>query len=321
MPAEKLNNIDPDSPQAIVAENDPNYRAGYGTGVLNEVITEPLPKRITTDGETVINRGNSWIVLGRDRPASRSSGFGGSGATQASAIDLVVGMGALERERREPEYADPNFKGDAARIYISQRSDIDDAFNITSESASDIGNQKNQSAIGMKADSVRIIGTNGIKLLTRMHNRDSRGGLAAYNGIELVAGGRSGGEKAEEHLQYMVKGENLVDALSELEDRISGIYAIVLNFLKAQIQVNSAISSHNHMGTGTGGNAGGPIVTVVNTAPSFTLPSTCVQAIQDAAEGMVDNMKGRTNMNINWHNKYLVEASSNYILSKYNKVN
>jgi len=26
-------------------------------------------------------------------------------------------------------------------------------------------------------------------------------------------------------------------------------------------------------------------------------------------------------MNINWHNKYLVEASSNYILSKYNKVN
>ena len=321
MPTEKLNNIDPDSPQATIADNDPGYRAGVGTGVLNEVISEPLPKRITTDGETVINRGNSWIVLGRDRPASRSSGFGGSGATQASAIDLVVGMGALERERREPEYADPNFKGDAARIYISQRSDIDDAFNITSERASDIGNQKNQSAIGMKADSVRIIGTNGIKLLTRMHNRDSRGGLAAYNGIELVAGGRSGGEKAEEHLQYMVKGENLVDALSELEDRISGIYAIVLNFLKAQIQVNSAIGSHNHMGSGVGGNAGGPIATVVNTAPSFTLPSACVQAIQDAAEGVVDNMKGRTNMNINWHNKYLIEASSNYILSKYNKVN
>ena len=319
MPAEKLNNIDPDSGQAIIAENDPSYKAGHGTGVLNETIVEPLPKRITTDGETVINRGNSWIVLGRDRPASRASGFGGSGATQASAIDLVVGMGALDR--KEPEYADPNFKGDAARIYISQRSDIDDAFNITSEGASDIGNQKNQSAIGMKADSVRIIGTNGIKLLTRIHNRDSRGGTAAYNGIELVAGGRSGGEKAEEHLQYMVKGENLVDALSELEDRISGIYAIVLNFLKAQIQVNSAVGSHNHMGTGVGGNAGGPIATVVNTAPSFTLPSTCVQAIQDAAEGMVDNMKGRTNMNINWHNKYLVEASSNYILSKYNKVN
>jgi hypothetical protein len=319
MPAEKLNNIDPDSGQAIIAENDPNYRAGYGTGVLNEAIVEPLPKRITTDGETVINRGNSWIVLGRDRPASRASGFGGSGATQASAIDLVVGMGALDRD--EPEYADPNFKGDSARIYISQRSNIDDAFNITSERASDIGNQKNQSAIGMKADSVRIIGTNGIKLLTRMHNRDSRGGLAAYNGIELVAGGRAGGEKAEEQLQYMVKGENLVDALSELEDRIVELYSIVLNFLKAQIQVNAAIASHNHMGTGVGGNAGGPIATVVTTAPSFTLPSTCVQAIQDAAEGMVDNMKGRTNMNINWHNKYLVEASSNYILSKYNKVN
>ena len=314
MPTEKLNNIDPDSPQAIVAENDPNYRAGYGTGVLNEAIIEPLPKRITTDGETVINRGNSWIVLGRDRPASRASGFGGSGATQASAIDLVVGMGALESS--EPEYADPNFKGDAARIYISQRSDIDDAFQIKS-GVSDIGNQKNQSAIGMKADSVRIIGTNGIKLLTRLENGDSRGGTAAFTGIELIAGGRV--EKGE--LQYMVKGDNLVNALSELEDRISAIYSIVLNFLKAQIQVNAAVGSHNHMGTGTGGNAGGPIVTVVNTAPSFTLPSACVQAIQDAAEGMVDNMKGRTNMNINWHNKYLLEASSDYILSKYNKVN
>ena len=59
-----------DAPQQI-CETDPSY---YG-GVLNESIQEPLPTRINTTAEKVYNRGNSWIVLGRDRVGSRPSGY------------------------------------------------------------------------------------------------------------------------------------------------------------------------------------------------------------------------------------------------------
>jgi hypothetical protein len=44
-----------------VAESDPSYQAGYGQGLFCEDILEPLPKRLNTSGEDVLNKGNSWI--------------------------------------------------------------------------------------------------------------------------------------------------------------------------------------------------------------------------------------------------------------------
>jgi len=298
-----------------VAENDPSYQAGDGQGLFGEEILEPLPKRINTSGERVLNKGNSWIVLGRDRTGSRSSGYGGGGATQASSIDLCVGMGALEPGAGQ--FADPNFKGDAARIYISQRTDIDDAFKIKGSvvsgqqnSKSDIKFPENGSAIGIKADSVRVIGTNGIKFITRPHNKDSRGGRAAFNGIELIAG------NADDELQYMVKGQNLVEGLEELEERITDLYAIVLDFLTAQVKVNSKLAFHTHFGVTTT-----PIPLPVQIMPSFQAVPACFNAVMDEAQCLMNNFKGRMNLNINWRNKYLSSFSSKYILSKYNKVN
>ena len=84
---------------------------------------EPIPKYIRAGGEWVQNKGNSWIVLGRDRPGSRSSGYGGQGHTQASSIDLCVGRGSPVPS--SSDNLDPNFGADAARIYISQKANID----------------------------------------------------------------------------------------------------------------------------------------------------------------------------------------------------
>ena len=303
---------DNDGPQQI-CETDPSY---YG-GVLNESIQEPLPRRINTTGEKVLNRGNSWIVLGRDRIGSRPSGYGGAGATQASAIDLCVGMGGPTPAGSE--HVDPNFKGDSARIYISQRSNIDEAFRLTSAvgpnqsdslSNSDIGYPENQSAIGIKADSVRVIGTNGIKLITRPQNKDSRDGNASFAGIELAAG------NDEEELQYMVKGENLIDSLSELEERITDISAVLMTFLTTQIKVNARLCAHTH--TVYGPPSGNPIGTAAPNTPLFTAAGN---AVVDELEGVIDNLMTRINLNIFWHNKYLNAMSSKYILSKYNKVN
>jgi len=287
-----------------VAESDPYWQAGHERGLANESMLEPLPKRITTSGEDVINRGNAWIVLGRDRPGSRASGYGGGGATQASAIDICVGMGGPLAGPAEAEFVDPNFRGDAARIYISQRSDIDDAFRInTEESNSGIGSSQNQSAIGIKADSVRVIGVNGIKLITRPQNKDSRDGFAAYNGIELIAC------NDQKSLQYMVKGENLVKALSDMEERVTALSAMVMTFLAAQLKFNTVISSHGHIGP------------KAEVGPSFSLIGTGIETATKEVEGAMNNFIERLNLNITWHNKYLGSMSSEYILSKYNKVN
>jgi hypothetical protein len=311
MAEEKLVNQDTfknDGPLKV-AETDPRWRAGYERGLANECMLEPLPKRINTTGEKIINQGNSWFVLGRDRTGSRASGYGGSGATQASAIDICVGMGnGSDPGPATAEFVDPNFKSDSARIYISQRTDIDDAFRLkVVGSESDIGDTENQSGIGMKADSIRIIGTNGIKFVTRPQNKDSRDGTASYSGIELIAC------NDQRELQYMVKGQNLVEALAELEERVAALSGILLTFLGAQIKVNTKIATHSHEGA----SAAGP----VSIMPSFPLAGKAISTIMDEVECVVDTFKERLNLNINWHQKYLGGHSSKYILSKYNKVN
>ena len=63
--------------------------------------------------------GNSWIVMGKDRPAGRDSGHSYQ-ETHNYAIDIVVGRSGLNVNK-----VDPQFKTDSARIYISQKTDID----------------------------------------------------------------------------------------------------------------------------------------------------------------------------------------------------
>ena len=84
------------------------------------------------------NENNSWIVLGRDRNASRMSGYGGKGDTQCASIDIVAGRMGSEVEAFDADgeslFINPSFKKDAARIYISQKTDIDKYFDLDHQS-------------------------------------------------------------------------------------------------------------------------------------------------------------------------------------------
>ena len=104
-----------------------NLGANTTSGVFGDVILEPIPKYIKAQSEKTYSHGNSHIVLGRDRPASRASGYGGQGHTGCSSIDLVVGRGGPSPGATEN--VDPNFRSDGARIHISQKTDIDTNFN------------------------------------------------------------------------------------------------------------------------------------------------------------------------------------------------
>jgi len=283
-----------------VCEQDESYISGRrGAGIFCDYMTEAIPDFIDANCEKKINRGNSWIILGRDRPASRASGYGGQGHTQASSIDMVVGRGAPVPT--SDINVDPSFSNDAARIYISQKTDIDDNFRIVNGG---MGSSHAKSGIGIKADAVRIIGTEGIKLVTRTSATNSKGGSVAPAGIELIA------VNDEEGLQPMVRGDNMVEALAGLEEKIAKLSALVLNFLKDQASYNNTIAAHTHVAPPAGA-----------TTPSIELVPAGINAAISTAEAMVDNFKGRMNMNISWHNKYLSPISSKYICSKYNKVN
>jgi hypothetical protein len=280
-----------------------NLSANTTSGVFGDTILEPIPKYIKAQNEKTYSQGNSHIVLGRDRPASRASGYGGQGHTQASSIDLVVGRGGPSPDATTN--VDPNFRSDGARIYISQKTDIDTNFNLADGAQ---GNMTARSGIGIKADAVRVVGTDGIKLVTRTEPQNSKNGSASYNGIELIAC------NDETDIQSIVKGENLVEALTQLEARLSELSSIVLNHLKDQLQFNLKVASHTHLAPQAPAGA-------IPTAPSVSLIPAGVQASMDAAQGMIDNYKHRINTNILWKTKYLSSASSKYICSKYNKVN
>ena len=264
-------------------------------GVFCSPMQEPLPNYINATDERVSHHGNSWIVLGRDRPASRASGYGGEGHTQASSIDIVVGRGAPNDAN-----ADPSFSNDAARIYISQKTDIDDNFALRGTNRSVA-----KSGIGIKADAIRIIGRQGIKLVTSPRSGVQFSG-ATGAGIDVMAG------NDDEGLQPMIRGNNMVEALTSLEARFDELSSLILNFLKDQASYNSTIAAHTHVSVPV---VGGP------TTPSIELIPAGINAAIATAEAMVDNFKGRMNTNIGWHNRYLNPASSKYICSQYNKVN
>jgi hypothetical protein len=300
----------PSTIQEITSTDSVYANGGANRGVFNDTILEAVPKYIRSAAEEIISKGNSHIVLGRDRPASRASGYGGQGHTQASSIDLVVGRGGPSPDASIN--VDPNFRSDGARVYISQKTDIDTNFNLASGAQ---GNLTARSGIGIKADAVRIIGTDGIKFVTRAEPENSKGGSASYNGIELIAC------NDETDIQSIVKGENLVEALQELEARLSELSSIVLNHLKDQLQFNLKVASHTHAVNAMPAPITIPPTPPIPTLPSISLIPAGINATMDAAEGMIDNYKHRINTNILWKTKYLNSASSKYICSKYNKVN
>jgi hypothetical protein len=289
-----------------ILDLDDKYKSGKsGAGIFGDTMTEACPNYIESPCEWVKQHGNSWIVLGRDRPASRASGYAGQGHTQASAIDIVVGRG--DPVPTSDTNVDPDFSNDAARIYISQKADIDDYFSIYPNPQSRNKSKlysKSVSAIGIKADAVRIIGDMGIKLVTRTSATNSKGGAIATNGIELIA------NNDDTDLQPMIKGKNMVEALAGLEQKVNELSSLVLNFLKDQSSYNNTIASHTHVSALTG-----------PTTNSVELVPAGINAAISTAEAMVDNFKGRINMNITWRNRYLNPASSKYICSEYNKVN
>jgi len=233
-------------------------------GIFNGKMIEPVPLFDAAPCEKVISgENNTWIVMGRDRPGNRASGAGGRGATQAGSIDIVVGRTGASPTgvKRNQIIVAPNFFTDAARIHISQKTNIDENFALADGS---IGSKKNCAGIGIKADEVRVIGRTGIKFVTGRGRNISAGQSGEKTGqggnidiipsIDFIAGNDTEDLSifTPKKLQPIVKGDNLVECLQQIIELINSLQTVVYDMFASQSKFNQAIMNHSHIATAPG---------------------------------------------------------------------
>ena len=279
-------------------------------GVAGSKMLEPIPKYIKADNEKVIADNNgSYVVLGRDRPGSRISGYGHEHGS--ARVDIVVGRVSADdigtvNEKGEQMYVDNSFEKDAARIYVSAKANIDDYLNLR---PGRVGMSRCKSGIGIKADAVRIMGREGIKLVTRPEALNSQGGkIEVVGGIDLIAG------NDDRDMQPIVKGSNMREAIENLAAWVGKLNGIVDGLLLEQMQLNAALVAHTHIGIG---NMGAPVIT----APSIEIAAVAPKvAINQVLHGVIALKCHRVNGEF-FKLNYCKPFGKKYICSRHNNTN
>lgn len=265
-------------------------REGKFQGIEQKEILEAIPTFESAQTEKIYKGStNSFIILGRDRPSIKSSGYGGKGATQASRIDLIAGLASSYRHKdgqRSPPnketVVNPSFATDAARLYISQKADIDAYMGLApGPRDQSVG----RSTIAMKADTLRMHARGDIKIVTGRARFEglggdgealSTGGVNEVVGtISLIAGNytdddngvsfnmldpfrKSNGERRK--LQPIPKGDNIASLMEEVINKIQQLTSMVSQNTSNISLLNNSMATHVHIA--------GP----VPTTPSLTHP-------------------------------------------------
>lgn len=204
--------------------------------------------------------------------AKQVSGY--SDHMRAGAIDIIVGRGAPypmsnwsdKKQPLPPTYCweqtakllkgskakkliddeeHPGWVTDAARIYITQMSDIDTYFRIAGPI--DRLDTSPSSAIVLKSDKIRLHSRRDIKIVAG--GDFNKGPKMDSNGNSIREPGRihlmSGNGKSEKQ-QPIVLGENLVECLREVHEALQDITEIFYTTLKSQMKLNIKIANHIH---------------------------------------------------------------------------
>jgi len=282
-----IEDLTPEQQQAygiIQAQQEQSGLVDDSSGLMN---TQPLTTNfgfIRAPVETIIQgqvEGNAQIVIGKDRPGMIiGPGYGAIGAQGADSIDIVVGRGSSFNGGRGPaegKVLNPNFNADAARIHISQMTDIDTNFGLAAGRDLTGNRSKGKSGIGIKADGVRIIGREGVKIVTGPSYAsgpaevNSRGeSLEGKNcKIELIAGNTTA-IGAGIGLQGITKGKNLEACLHTLIGHINTIIDRILMLALINNNFYAAVA----------GNAVHPHYAVAASFAITQLSSTCVNPLQ-----------------------------------------
>jgi|6_EtaG_2_1085325.scaffolds.fasta_scaffold10647_2 hypothetical protein len=280
---------------------------------------------------------NAFIVLGNDRVHHLHTGYGGKGHTQSDAIDIVVGLagyspkefmieavdntatdenarsaGTTRKTIQAPTKPNPNFFVDAARIYISQKTDVDKNFGIaefykkSNEETCEGGNCA-KSAIAVKADNVRLIARETMRLVTGTDRYNSQGGKidGEKAGIELIA------NNDHTTLQPLVLGDNLAEGMRRVLHHVEAISHTFHAFVKFQLKFNQALQKHTH---------NSPFFGIFTTESFEAMWKGFQLDLEIACRTEVDMLKHGSNL-AGVKSKYFYESGTKWIGSSNNKTN
>jgi hypothetical protein len=275
-------------------------------GIRGSTLYDPTNTPIfnnTLSEKVIQGQDNTWIVFGRDRPSDWDSGYGGKGHLKAGSIDIVVGRLSAMDASENPGPVNSNTGMDAARVYLSQKADIDEYYNL---SAGTTGLSKALSAVAVKADAVRIIARDSLKLVTNTDSKLSNG-EEAYSGagVQMIANNDSS------DMQPIPRGNNLVEAFEELSSHIKELNGVVMTFLKTQQKFNDAISDHTHFSPFYG------LETSLDPFLYVDHKAVLLQQYLQTEQGL----KFNTNNIEAWKTKYIRSTGSKYINSYFHSLN
>lgn len=301
------------------------------TGLAGQESEELIPSFLVLPNERTISNGDSYIVLGRDREHIATSGHGGMEGSRAFSVDIVVGrksgdketMDELAKIRRDGGdrsiFVDPDFRNDAARIYISQNSDLDKYFHLTSSvGLGTVGNVENQSGIGLCADSIRILARDGIKLVAHSDEKDSKAfRIPKRKGIDLISLPYDDKDpnkivSYKDTMQPIPKGYNLREALRSVVTQLDTLSGLFITFVKTQNAYNNAVANHTHHS---------PFKALTINTPLNMIVPNIDQNISIFAETTIETMEYKMAYLNKFITNFLEPSSHNYINSRFHHLN
>lgn len=311
---------------------DNSDNVANSTGIGGDNIPELNPIFNLLDYEVqYTGKHDASIILGRDRAgiANSQGGYGLSANTSCAAIDIVVGRKSadLEFNIKDPTPINPDFLNDAARIYISQKADVDDYF---STPAGKGGISKAKSAIALKADGLRFVARENLKLVVNTDQKNSQGqNIVTRNGVDLIGGNIQDGnrlmivepvrEKQIEEIkaagmQPIPLGINLAFALSEMVEKVDKLSRIVSTQTVILNNFMTEMSAHRHENF-VNTYFGVPVL------PSQESITACTKAGTNLMQTTIAELKLFTVELKNYKQIHLNPGNPCYINSKYHSLN
>lgn len=237
------------------------------SGLMHTYTPKKHVTYMASGNQAVEEHNGAYMVMGTDQPGHAGTGQGAQGASKSSTIDMVVGRGSSLNDGEGPGegwFVGNMFSADAARIYVSESTNIDKNFGIAEVPRDPASGQNDHplSGIGIKADNVRMIARNSIKICTGRNQgftgqkggkeRNSLGGLSSQAGtISLIGGNYSGQEmkylglhdpdgafKGINYLQPAIKGDNLVHCLNALYKYVDLVASATMNGMLGQMGID-----------------------------------------------------------------------------------
>ncbi len=294
--------------QSPTQQNARSSKGSEKLGINGTPAFRELPAYNSIKSNKILNHNNGFINICEDAPQGPGTGYSAFG-TPASSVDIVCGRvtSIPEVSKNSKIYVNDNFLYDAARIYVSETTDLEDNFSMPQ---GDNIRQEAKSGIGAQADVIALKGKTGIKLTTGQYGeRNSKGGkIRSGSGIELIAGTYT------ENLQPLVLGDNLEKAMKSIVKRINDLSDIVIDLAQVHNQTLIELQAHTH-----------PIAITPATGP-VAVPSP--QLLAGLSFKIADNTtKGIINGTVNKLNllfddiNYLSSLGKYYISSDLNRTN